>query len=78
MANESGILVLAEHQNGALLSISTELLGAAKRLEAGTVTAVAFERRRRSHLYKICAAPESETVRGLIPSARAPAPESLR
>lgn len=42
MANESGVLVLAEHQNGTLLSISTELLGAAKRLDAGTVTAAAL------------------------------------
>jgi electron transfer flavoprotein alpha subunit len=45
MANESGIVVLAEHVNGELLSISTELLGAARRLAQSTgeiVTAVAF------------------------------------
>ena len=43
MANESGILVLAEHTNGALHSISKELLGAASGLASGdTVTAVAF------------------------------------
>ena len=49
-ANESGILVLAEHANGALVSISKELLGAARGLSAPTpegvgyarVTAVAF------------------------------------
>src|SRR5262245_58273278 len=32
MAGESGVLVLAEHNNGQLLGISTELLGAARRL----------------------------------------------
>jgi electron transfer flavoprotein alpha subunit len=42
MANESGILVLAEHSNGNLHSISRELLGAARRLDAGKVTAAAF------------------------------------
>ena len=50
MANESGILVLAEHTNGSLHSISKELIGAARGLSAPTpegagnarVTAVAF------------------------------------
>jgi electron transfer flavoprotein alpha subunit len=45
MANESGILVLAEHRGGELLGISTEMLGAARRLagELGQgVTAAAF------------------------------------
>jgi electron transfer flavoprotein alpha subunit len=42
MANESGVLVLAEHREGALLSISRELLGAAKGLGAGKVTALAL------------------------------------
>jgi electron transfer flavoprotein alpha subunit len=43
MANESGVLVLAEHGGGSLHSISRELLGAARGLEgAGRVTAVAF------------------------------------
>jgi electron transfer flavoprotein alpha subunit len=32
MAGEAGILVLAEHTNGALMGISTEILGAARRL----------------------------------------------
>jgi len=32
MAGESGVLVLAEHKNGELLGISTEILGAARRL----------------------------------------------
>jgi electron transfer flavoprotein alpha subunit len=32
MANESGVLVLAEHANGELAGISTELLGAARRI----------------------------------------------
>ncbi len=45
MANESGVLVLAEHTNGALLGISTELLGAARRLADASgqkVSAVSF------------------------------------
>ncbi len=45
MAGESGILVLAEHSGGELISISKELLGAARRLadaSGETVTAVAF------------------------------------
>jgi electron transfer flavoprotein alpha subunit len=45
MADESGILVLAEHTAGALPSITTELLGAARRLADASgerVTAVAF------------------------------------
>ena len=45
MAGESGVLVLAEHSGGQLLGISTELLGAARRLAdaaGGHVTAVSF------------------------------------
>jgi electron transfer flavoprotein alpha subunit len=43
MANESGILVLVEHTNGTLHSISRELLGAAKTIANGDkVTAVAL------------------------------------
>jgi electron transfer flavoprotein alpha subunit len=45
MANESGILVLVEHTNGELPSISKEILGAARRLADALgerVTAVAF------------------------------------
>lgn len=45
MAGETGVLVLAEHSDGQLLSISTELLGAARRLadaSTGPVTAVLF------------------------------------
>src|SRR5690606_1919080 len=45
MAGESGVLVLAEHSGGQLLGISTELLGAARRLAdaaGGNVTAVCF------------------------------------
>lgn len=45
MANETGILVLVEHEGGQINGISTELLGAARRLadETGeTVTATAF------------------------------------
>jgi electron transfer flavoprotein alpha subunit len=32
MANESGVLILAEHSGGALIGISTELLGAGRRI----------------------------------------------
>ena len=45
MAGESGVLVLAEHRGGQLLGISTELLGAARRLadvSGEKVMAVAF------------------------------------
>ena len=45
MAGETGVLVLAEHSGGQLLGISTELLGAARRLadaQGGNVTAVSF------------------------------------
>ncbi len=43
MANESGILVLAEHTNGSLNSISKELLGAAQSIAGvDSVTAVAL------------------------------------
>jgi len=45
MAGESGVLVLAEHSGGELLGISTELLGAARRIadaSSGKVTAVSF------------------------------------
>ncbi|HEX5370825.1 MAG TPA: electron transfer flavoprotein subunit alpha/FixB family protein [Dehalococcoidia bacterium] len=45
MAGESGVLVLAEHNGGNLLGISTELIGAARRLadvSGEKVTAVAF------------------------------------
>jgi electron transfer flavoprotein alpha subunit len=45
MAGESGVLVLAEHAGGRLLGLSTELLGAARRLAdvlGGEVTAVSF------------------------------------
>lgn len=45
MAGESGVLVLAEHNGGQLLGISTELLGAARRLADALgekVTAVSF------------------------------------
>ena len=45
MANESGILILAEHKNGELLGISTELLGVARRLAdtlAQKISAVAL------------------------------------
>ena len=45
MADESGILVLAEHRNGELDGLSTELLGAARRLADGLgedVSAVCF------------------------------------
>lgn len=45
MADETGVLVLAEHKNGELTGISTEIIGAARRLadELGQkVSAVAF------------------------------------